>query len=196
MPPVVEAVAERAPSYFDVGPADIQVVAPVYRGPCGVDALNAALKQRLNPDAGQVAVHGLQVGDRVMQTRNDADLDVSNGDVGEVVDVTRKGLRVAFPRGEVGYDRDQARDLTLAWAITVHKSQGGEWPVVVLVADRSHRAMLWRNLAYTAVTRAQRALIVVGQVEALRDAARHDRPSNRQTGLAWRLGQVLAPAPA
>ncbi len=196
VPRVVEAVAERAPTYFDVGPADIQVVAPVYRGPCGVDALNAALKQRLNPDAGQVAVHGLQVGDRVMQTRNDADLDVSNGDVGEVVDVTRKGLRVAFPRGEVSYDRDQARDLTLAWAITVHKSQGGEWPVVVLVADRSHRAMLWRNLAYTAVTRAQRALIVVGQVEALRDAARHDRPSNRQTGLAWRLGQLLAPAPA
>lgn len=196
VPRVVEAVAERAPTYFEVEPADIQVVAPVYRGPCGVDALNAALKQRLNPDAGQPAIHGLQVGDRVMQTRNDADLDVSNGDVGEVVDVARKSLRVAFPRGEVAYDRDQARDLTLAWAITVHKSQGGEWPVVVLVADRSHRAMLWRNLAYTAVTRAQRALIVVGQAEALRDAARHDRPSNRQTGLAWRLAQGVAPAPA
>jgi exodeoxyribonuclease V alpha subunit len=196
VPRVVEAVAERAPTYFGVEVADIQVVAPVYRGPCGVDALNAALKQRLNPDAGQLAVHGLQVGDRVMQTRNDADLEVSNGDVGEVVDVTRKGLRVAFPRGEVRYDRDQARDLTLAWAITVHKSQGGEWPVVVLVADRSHRAMLWRNLVYTAVTRAQRALIVVGQADALRDAARQDRPSNRQTGLAWRLRQAMQPAPA
>jgi exodeoxyribonuclease V alpha subunit len=195
-PRVVEAVAGRAPAYFGVEVADVQVVAPVYRGPCGVHALNAALKERLNPDTGQLAVHGLQVGDRVMQTRNDADLEVSNGDVGEVVDVHRKGLRVAFPRGEVAYDRDQARDLTLAWAITVHKSQGGEWPVVVLVADRSHRAMLWRNLVYTAVTRAQRALIVVGQGEAVRDAARHDRPSNRQTGLAWRLRAALQPQPA
>ena len=197
-PRVVDAVADRAPAYFDVDVTDIQVVAPVYRGPCGVHALNAALKARLNPDSGQPDVHGLQVGDRVMQTRNDADLEVSNGDVGEVVDVTRKGLRVAFPRGEVRYDRDQARDLTLAWAITVHKSQGGEWPVVVLVADRSHRAMLWRNLVYTAVTRAQRALIIVGQAEAVRDAGRHDRPSNRQTGLAWRLRQLdgAADAPA
>lgn len=195
-PRVVDAVAERAPAYFGVEVNDIQVVAPVYRGPCGVHALNAALKARLNPDTGQLDVHGLQVGDRVMQTRNDADLEVSNGDVGEVVDVTRKGLRVAFPRGEVRYDRDQARDLTLAWAITVHKSQGGEWPVVVLVADRSHRAMLWRNLVYTAITRASRALIVVGQAEAVRDAARHDRPSNRQTGLAWRLRQLLDPVPA
>ena len=196
VPRVVEAVADRAPDYFGVASTDIQVVAPVYRGPCGVDALNAALKDRLNPDTGQPHVHGLQAGDRVMQTRNDADLDVSNGDVGEVVDVARRRLRVAFPRGEVSYDRDQARDLTLAWAITVHKSQGGEWPVVVLVVDRSHRSMLWRNLVYTAVTRAQQALIVVGQVAALQTAAAHDRPSNRQTGLAWRLQQALEPAPA
>lgn len=196
VPRVVEAVAERAPDYFGVDVTDIQVIAPVYRGPCGVDALNAALKERLNPDTGQPRLQGLQAGDRVMQTRNDADLDVSNGDVGEVVDVARRTLRVVFPRGEVTYDRDQARDLTHAWAITVHKSQGGEWPVVVLVADRSHRAMLWRNLVYTGVTRAQQALIVVGQAAALQAAAEQDRPSNRQTGLAWRLQQVLEPVPA
>jgi exodeoxyribonuclease V alpha subunit len=129
-----------------------------------------------------------------MQTRNDPELDVANGDVGRVVDLSpRKGeLRVAFPRGEVTYARDQVRELTAAWCVTVHKSQGGEWPVVVLVCDRSHRAMLWRNLAYTAVTRAQRALIVVGQAEALRAAARHDRPSDRRTGLAWRLRRAVA----
>ncbi|MBW3620999.1 MAG: ATP-dependent RecD-like DNA helicase, partial [Actinobacteria bacterium] len=189
---VVEAVANRAPDYFGVGVDDIQVVAPVYRGPVGVDALNAALKEALNPVDGRSSLAGFNEGDRVMQTRNDAELDVSNGDIGRVVDLDLRGkkLRVAFPRGEVTYDRDQARDLTHAWAITVHKSQGGEWPVVVLVCDRSHRSMLWRNLVYTAITRAQRALILVGQAEALRHAARHDVPRNRQTALAWRLTRL------
>jgi exodeoxyribonuclease V alpha subunit len=192
VPRVVEAVANRAPDYFGVPVDDVQVLAPMYRGPAGVDALNAALKEALNPAAGRPAVAGFHVGDRVMQTRNDAELDVANGDVGQVVDLsTSEGtLRIAFPRGEVTYDRKQARDLTAAWAVTVHKSQGGEWPVVVLVCDRSHHVMLWRNLVYTAVTRAQRALIVVGQAEALRSAARHDRPSDRRTGLAWRLQQL------
>jgi exodeoxyribonuclease V alpha subunit len=192
VPRVVEAVANRAPDYFGVDVDDVQVLAPMYRGPAGVDALNAALKAELNPAAGRPAVGGFHVGDRVMQTRNDAELDVANGDVGQVVDLsTSEGtLRIAFPRGEVTYDRKQARDLTAAWAVTVHKSQGGEWPVVVLVCDRSHHVMLWRNLVYTAVTRAQRALIVVGQGDALRSAARHDRPSDRRTGLGWRLQQL------
>jgi exodeoxyribonuclease V alpha subunit len=170
---VVQAVAERAPSYFGVDVDDVQVLAPVYRGPVGVDALNLALKEALNPPDGRPSVAGFHVGDRVMQTRNDPELDVANGDVGHVVDLSKRDgtLRIAYPRGEVTYDRDQAKDLVPAWAVTVHKSQGGEWPVVVLVCDRSHRAMLWRNLVYTAVTRAQRALIVIGQSEALHVAA-------------------------
>jgi exodeoxyribonuclease V alpha subunit len=197
VPRVVEAVAARAPDYFGVTGEDIQVIAPIYRGPAGVHALNEALKARLNPPDGRPDVHGMHVGDRVMQTRNDPELDVSNGDIGTVVDLDRrKGqVRVGFPRGEVTYDRDQARELVPAWAITVHKSQGGEWPVVVLVCDTSHRSMLWRNLIYTAVTRAARALIVVGQADALRRAAAHDVPSNRHTALAWRLrgaGEVRA----
>jgi exodeoxyribonuclease V alpha subunit len=193
---VVRTVADRAPDHFGVDLDDVQVLAPVYRGPVGVDALNAALKARLNPAAGRPDVGGFHVGDRVMQTRNDPELDVANGDVGRVVDLAkRKGeLRVAFPRGEVTYGRDQVRELTAAWCVTVHKSQGGEWPVVVLVCDTSHRAMLWRNLVYTAVTRAQRALILVGQAETVRAAARHDRPSDRRTGLAWRLRRAT-PAP-
>lgn len=194
VPRVVEAVAERIPGHFGVEVRDVQVVAPIYRGAAGVDALNAALRARLNPPDGRPSVAGFTEGDRVMQTRNDAELDVSNGDVGHVVDVAARAgeVRVAFPRGEVTYDREQARDLTLAWAVTVHKSQGGEWPVVVFVCDRSHRAMLWRNLAYTAITRAQRALVVVGQTAALADAAAHDRPRNRQTLLAARLQAVDA----
>jgi exodeoxyribonuclease V alpha subunit len=186
---VVQAVAVRAPEYFGVTADDVQVLAPVYRGPNGVDALNTALKEALNPPAGRSAVAGLHVGDRVMQTRNDAELDVANGDVGTVVDLSvREGtVRVAFPRGEVTYPADRVRDLVAAWAVTVHKSQGGEWPVVVLVLDPAHRSMLWRNLAYTAVTRAARALILVGRSDALRAAARQDRPSHRHTGLAARL---------
>jgi exodeoxyribonuclease V alpha subunit len=189
VPRVVQAVAERVPDYFGVSVDDVQVLAPVYRGPVGVDALNVALKEALNPPAGRPSVAGFHVGDRVMQTRNDPELDVANGDVGHVVDLARRDgtLRIAYPRGEVTYDRDQVRDLVPAWAVTVHKSQGGEWPVVVLVCDGSHRAMLWRNLVYTAVTRAQRALIVVGQAAALRTAAANAGPGERRTGLAWRL---------
>jgi exodeoxyribonuclease V alpha subunit len=192
---VVQTVTARAPAYFGVPVDAIQVLAPVYRGPVGVDALNLALKEALNPAAGRPSVGGFHVGDRVMQTRNDPELDVANGDVGHVVDLTSRdgSLRVAFPRGEVTYDRRQARDLVPAWAVTVHKAQGGEWPVVVLVCDRSHRSMLWRNLAYTAATRAQQALIVIGQRDALRAAARHARPSGRETGLAWRLTRALTP---
>jgi exodeoxyribonuclease V alpha subunit len=189
VPRVVQAVAVRAPEYFGVTPDDVQVLAPMYRGPNGVDALNAALKEALNPGAGRPTVAGLHVGDRVMQTRNDAELDVANGDVGTVVDLSARDatVRVGFPRGEVTYPAGRVRDLVAAWAVTVHKSQGGEWPVVVLVLDPAHRSMLWRNLAYTAVTRAARALILVGRSDALRVAARQDRPSHRFTGLSTRL---------
>jgi exodeoxyribonuclease V alpha subunit len=186
---VVRTVAERAPEHFGVGVDDVQVLAPIYRGPSGVDALNVALKEALNPARGRPAVAGMHVGDRVMQTRNDPELDVANGDVGTVVDLSvRDGsVRVAYPRGEVVHPRDRVRDLVPAWAVTVHKAQGGEWPVVVLVLDPAHRTMLWRNLAYTAVTRAARALILVGRADALRLAAAQDHPSRRHTGLAERL---------
>ncbi len=186
---IVRTVAERAPEHFGVGVDDVQVLAPIYRGPNGVDALNTALKQALNPAGGRKAVGGFHIGDRVMQTRNDPELDVANGDVGTVVDVSHAEgtVRVAYPRGEVTHPRDRVRDLVPAWAVTVHKAQGGEWPVVVLVLDPAHRVMLWRNLVYTAVTRAARALILVGRADALRAAAARDDASRRHTGLAERL---------
>ncbi len=193
---VVRAVAERAPELFGVGVEDVQVLAPVYRGPTGVDALNAALKEALNPGGGRPAVGGFHPGDRVMQTRNDAELDVANGDVGTVVDVDPRAgaVRVGWPRGEVVHPRDRVRDLVPAWAVTVHKAQGGEWPVVVLVLDPAHRGMLWRALAYTAVTRATRALVLVGRAEALRAAARATGPGARRTGLAHRLAEAAVRA--
>ncbi len=196
VPRVVEAVARRAPERLGVGVDEIQVLAPMYRGPAGVDALNTALRAELNPPAGRPHVGGFRVGDRVMQTRNDPEQDLANGDVGVVVDVELRAgrLRVGFPRGEVTVS--STRDLAPAWAVTVHKSQGGEWPVVVLVVDRSHRPMLWRNLVYTAVTRAQQALIIVGQHGALVAAAAHDRPSRRHTGLVARLTGTVVADPA
>ena len=192
---VVRTVAERAPAHFGVDVDDVQVLAPVYRGPNGVDALNGALKAALNPPAGRPSVGGLHVGDRVMQTRNDPELDVANGDVGTVVDLSRAEgwVRVAMPRGEVTHPRDRVGDLVPAWAVTVHKAQGGEWPVVVLVLDPAHGSMLWRELVYTAVTRAARALILVGRADALRTAAARSFASRRHTGLAERIGTAATP---
>ncbi len=193
VPRVVQAVAERIPAHLGVATDQVQVLAPVYRGAVGVNALNDGLKAALNPARGRPAVGGFHVGDRVLQTRNDPELDVANGDIGVVVDLdARRGeLRVGFPRGEVVVDARRVRNLAPAWAVTVHKSQGGEWPVVVLVVDPSHRGMLWRNLVYTAVTRARDALIVVGRSELLRTAARQDRPRDRRTGLATRLRSAV-----
>lgn len=192
---VAEIVAERAPRHFGCRPSDVQVLAPMYRGPAGVDALNAALKQRLNPAAGRAALAGFHEGDRVVQTRNDADLDVANGDIGEVVAVDRgdRTLAVAFPGGIVTYGVAKAGDLAAAWCLTVHKSQGGEWPVVVVVLDAAHRTLLARELVYTAITRAARGLLLVGDPSLLaRAAAREGEGARRrQTGLAARIAAAV-----
>ncbi|HVM00378.1 MAG TPA: AAA family ATPase [Egibacteraceae bacterium] len=193
---VAEIVAVRAPDYFGCTPADVQVLAPMYRGAAGVDRLNARLKERLNPAAGRRAVAGWHEGDRVVQTRNDAELDVANGDVGEVVatDARDRTVEVAFPHGTVTYDAERAAELSPAWCLTVHKSQGGEWPVVVLVLDPAHRAMLWRELVYTAVTRASRGLLLVGTPELVVAAARRTGSGtrHRRTRLAARLAAAGA----
>lgn len=196
---VAAIVGERAPAYFDCSPADVQVLAPMYRGPAGVDALNAALKSRLNPAAGRPAVAGFHEGDRVVQTRNDPDLEVANGDIGEVIATDRdaRTVEVAFPWGTVVYEGERAGDLAPAWCLTVHKAQGGEWPVVVLVLDAGHRTLLARELVYTAVTRAARGLLLVGSPELLASAARRTGlgARRRRTGLAERLARVATDDP-
>ena len=192
---VAEIVAVRAPEFYGLPSSDVQVLAPMYRGPAGVDQLNATIKERLNPAAGRRAVSGFHEGDRVVQTRNDAELDVANGDIGQVIatDPTQRTLEVAFPHGSVTYDADHAVDLRPAWCLTVHKSQGGEWPVVVLVIDSSHRAMLWRELVYTAITRARRGLLLVGTSNLLAQAAARTGSGarSRVTELGPRLVEAL-----
>ncbi len=195
---VAEIVAVRAPAYFGVLPADVQVLAPMYRGAAGVDRLNVRLKERLNPARGRRAVAGFHEGDRVVQTRNDVELDVANGDLGEVVvtDAAQRTVTVAFASGTVTYDGQQAADLAPAWCLTVHKAQGGEWPVVVVVLDPAHRSMLWRELVYTAVTRARSGLLLVGDPGLVTAAARRSaagaRP--RRTALGPRLVAAVAAA--
>jgi len=191
---VAEIVAVRAPQFYDLPPADVQVLAPMYRGPAGVDRLNERIKQRLNPAAGRRPVGGFHEGDRVVQTRNDAELDVANGDIGEVIatDPGERTLTVAFPHGTVDYDLEHAADLQPAWCLTVHKSQGGEWPVVVLVLDAGHRPMLWRELVYTAITRARSGLLLVGDASLLAQAARRTGSGARarRTFFAQRLAEA------
>ncbi len=193
---VAEIVATRAPQYYDIAPSDVQVLAPMYRGPAGVDNLNEQLRARLNPVAGRTPVAGFVEGDRVVQTRNDAELDVANGEVGEVaeVDLQNKTLRVAFPAGLVTFTVRAARNLRPAWCLTVHKSQGGEWPVVVLVLDRAHRSMLYRELVYTAVTRARRGLLLVGDPGLLSGAAKRSGSGlqHRRTTLVERFAKNSA----
>jgi exodeoxyribonuclease V alpha subunit len=191
---VAEIVAERAPAFFGCAPSQVQVLAPMYRGPAGVDALNAGLKERLNPARDRRAVRGFHEGDRVVATRNDAELDVANGDIGEIVetDPRERTITVAFPHGIVEYPADKTEDLDPAWCLTVHKSQGGEWPVVVLVLDASHRAMLWRELVYTGITRAAQGLLLVGDADLLAQAARRTGSGARlrRTRLAERVARA------
>jgi exodeoxyribonuclease V alpha subunit len=190
---IAEIVAVRAPAFFECEPADVQVLAPRYGGPAGVDRLNDVLRDRLNPRGGRPDVSGFCEGDRVVQTRNNVELDIANGEVGEVAStaVDERMLEIAFATGIVRFDTRAARDLRPAWCLTVHKSQGGQWPVVVLVLDPTHRRMLWRELVYTAVTRAMRGLLLVGAPHMLVDAARQSGSSaQRVTSLADRLRAI------
>lgn len=188
---IAEIVAVRAPEFFDITPSDVQVLSPMYRGAGGVDRLNERLSERLNPAKGRPALAGFREGDRVVQTRNDAELDVANGEVGEVAstDVRAGTLDVAFPAGVVTFSKSQARNLRSAWCLTVHKSQGGEWPVVVLALDPAHRSMLYRELVYTAITRAQVGLLLVGDAGLVAAAAAHSGSGllDRRTGLVGRF---------
>lgn len=188
---VVEVVAERAPQRFDVDPIrEVQVLAPMYRGPVGIDALNERLQARLNPDGKKALNDRFRIGDRLIQTRNSHELGLMNGSIiflradepGEeaiVVD-TDEGGSLTIPYGETA-------TLRLAYAISVHKAQGCEVPVVVGVCHRSHSRMLTRPLLYTAITRARNSCVLVGDLAALESAVRRDDSGGRHSGLAERL---------
>jgi exodeoxyribonuclease V alpha subunit len=188
---VVEVVAERAPTGFGVDPIrDVQVLAPMYRGAVGIDALNERLQSELNPD-GKPALQGrFRIGDRLIQTRNSHELGLMNGSIvflraddpeEEVVRLdTDDGGSLLVPYSETA-------TLRLAYAISVHKAQGCEVPVVVAVCHRSHARMLTRPLLYTAITRARNSCVLVGDGAALEAAARRNDGGGRYSGLGARL---------
>jgi len=156
---VVQLVTDAIPRALSIDAADVQVVTPVHRGPAGTQALNAVLKQKLNPGSG--TLQGFDVGDRVVATANHLDDGFANGEVGVVTGIVEGSLMVDFAGGPVVVPPKAVSDLVHGWAITVHRAQGSEWPAVVTVLPPEASGMLSRPLVYTALTRAQRHLSIV-----------------------------------
>jgi exodeoxyribonuclease V alpha subunit len=191
---VQEVVCKRIPQKFGFKPQDIQVLAPMYRGPAGVTALNQRLQEALNPPSPlkpEKALYGqtFRPGDRVMQTQNNYDKDVYNGDIGSVLalDVIEHALMVDFDGRQVTYDWSECDQLVLAYAVSVHKGQGSEFLAVVIPLVTSHYMMLQRNLLYTAVTRARKLCVLVGSRKAIGMAVKNNKVAHRYTALDWRL---------
>lgn len=192
---ILEAITIKIPEKFGFDPInDIQVLTPIHRGILGTQALNEALQPRLNPalDPSQVLRRFGQtyaVGDKVIQLRNDYDRDVFNGDVGRVSMVNTKDelLRVQIDGREVEYTAGELDELSLAYAMTIHKSQGSEYPCVVLPLSLQHTIMLERQLLYTGVTRGKALVVLIGQQKALQRAVKTAHARKRVTNLVNRL---------
>ena len=176
----VEKIVENAISKgHDI--KDIQILAPMYRGPAGIDGLNKMIQQMVNPPGpkrkevtfGDVVY---RIGDKVLQLVNQPESNVFNGDMGEVIAIIKAKetidkkelLVVSYDGIEVTYERNDLNQITLSYCCSIHKSQGSEFPIVIMPVVRSHRKMLKRNLLYTGITRAQKFLILCGEPESLK----------------------------
>ncbi len=190
----VELVTERIPRRFGIASEDIQVLSPMHRGVIGVAALNEHLQAALNPPAAnkperRIGSRAYRSGDRVMQIRNNYEKDVYNGDMGRIrgIDLEMHQVSAVFDGRTVVYDFLELDELVHAYAVSVHKSQGSEFPAVVIPMLTSHYMMLQRNLLYTGVTRARQLAVLVGQPKAISIAVRNGKVAERYTGLAERL---------
>ena len=194
---LVDIVKRRVPRKFGLDPvSEIQVLAPMYRGACGVTNLNLRLQKALNPASPHKAERRLggrdfRVGDKVMQVRNNYLKQVYNGDIGLVAGIDPLGqtLMVTIDGRPVVYDWGEADELTHAFAVSVHKSQGSEYPAVVIPMLTQHYLMLQRNLLYTAITRAKRLVVLVGTRRAIGIGVRNAQVRERHSGLRVRLAQ-------
>ena len=184
-------MSRQIPKYFPFKPSDIQVLAPMKKSAVGTYELNVSLQEALNPgreglDCGATL---FKKGDRVMQTRNNYNKGVFNGDVGTIINVdTDEGeLTVDFQGAQVIYQTVELNELVLAYACTVHKSQGSEYPVVVMPVMTAHYIMLKKNLLYTGFTRAKKLLILIGQKKALYMGVKTEDTETRNTRLTARI---------
>ena len=192
---VVDIVQNRIPRKFGYDPmGDVQVLSPMYRGAVGVSNLNERLQAALNPPSSkraerQLGGRAFRVGDRVIQLRNNYDLDVYNGDVGRIqaIDAINQAIRVQIDDRIVSYDWSNADELALAYAISVHKAQGSEYPAVVIPVMTTHYMMLQRPVLYTAVTRARELVVLVGSRRAIAIAVRNNKLARRHSGLSVRM---------
>ena len=193
---IVDIVARRIPKKFGIPSADIQVLSPMHRGATGARALNEKLQATLNPlryDRPEYRSGSrlFRIGDRVLQLRNNYDKDVFNGDIGRIerIDLEDGEIWVEFEGRQINYEFSDLDELTLAYAMSVHKSQGSEYPVVVLPMLTQHYMLLQRNLLYTAITRAKQMVVIVGTRRAIAMAVKNDKIAARWSALQERLQQ-------
>lgn len=190
---LVKYCTVNLPRYYHVDALrDIQVLTPMQRGVAGAANLNQVLQEAMNPEGPSLRRGGTcyRIRDKVMQIRNDYDKEVFNGDIGAIVkvDLEERELTVDFDGRDVVYDVTELDELALAYATTIHKAQGSEYPIVVMPFSMSHFVMLQRNLLYTGVTRAKKILVLIGEKKAVSYAIRNEKTAERNTKLAERLG--------
>lgn len=190
---IIGLVRDRLPKKYGYPAKEIQVLTPMQRGTVGAGNLNIELQNALNPSGPSLARGGytFRQGDKVMQIRNNYDKNVFNGDIGYItaVDTNERTLSVTFDNRVVEYDITELDEIVLAYAVTIHKSQGSEFPVVVMPVTMKHYVMLQRNLIYTGITRAKKICVLVGTTKALAYAIRNNTVSKRNTKLKERLNQ-------
>ena len=188
---IVDLVSHRLPKAYNVPRSSIQVLTPMQRSAIGANSLNMSIQQRVNPTGNGLTRAGFvfRKGDRVLQLKNDYTKEVFNGDIGLItaVNMEDRTLTVSFDGQEVEYESTELDELSLAYATTIHKSQGSEYPIVVIPVHFTNYVMLQRNLIYTAVTRAKKVCVVIGQKRALWYAVNHITVTERNTKLKERL---------
>ena len=189
---IVQLCREELPAKYELDPVhDIQVLAPMHKGAVGTINLNQMLQEALNPQPVLMEASGnaFKIGDKVMHLINDYQKEVYNGDIGIMckIDRQKKTLSVAYYGKTVPYTADELDQITTAYAISVHKSQGSEYPAVIVPLVTQHYVLLQRNLLYTAMTRGQKLVILIGTRKALQIALKNDKPRQRLSGLAVRL---------
>lgn len=187
---IVELCSRKIPERFGFDPVrDIQVLSPMHKGTVGTIQLNQVLQEALNPQSSPVSGIQFRSGDKIMHLKNNYAKEVFNGDIGVIseIDLFKKRLSVNYDDRLVDYENEEFEDLTLAYAISVHKSQGSEYPAVVIPLMPQHHPLLQRNLLYTAITRGKKLVIIVGTRQALDTAIKNDKPGNRLSLLDQRL---------